>query len=82
MKITIHLIGRYKTSIGTNHLNIDLISGDTIWDAIEYITHEYPEIKKDKKRMIISKNNQFTTINEKIIDGDEITLAPPIVSGG
>jgi molybdopterin converting factor small subunit len=31
---------------------------------------------------MVSKNNTYTTFDEKIEDGDTITISPPVVSGG
>ncbi len=82
MKITIKLIGRYKDITGKQEVTFDIKSGDTIWHAVDEFIKQYPALEKDKQFMIVTKNNFFTNLNEKINEGDIITIAPPVVSGG
>ncbi len=82
MNITVKLIGRYKELTGKTKLILTIEKGDTIWDVVNEFIKKYPTIEKDKKFIMVSKNNIFTTIDAKIMDGDEITLSPPVVSGG
>ncbi|MCX6664718.1 MAG: MoaD/ThiS family protein [Euryarchaeota archaeon] len=82
MKITIKLIGRYKDITGKQELLFDILSGDTLWHAVDEFIKRYPVFEKDKQFMIVTKNNMFTNLNEKIKEGDNLTIAPPVVSGG
>ncbi len=68
--------------IEPNELSLTIEKGDTIWDVVNEFIKQYPTIKKDKKFIMVSKNNIFTTKDTKIMDGDEITFSPPVVSGG
>jgi len=82
MDITVKLIGRYKQITKKTILTVTIDKADTIWDVINEFIKQYPAIEKDKKFIMVSKNNIYTTIDAKIMDGDEITLSPPVVSGG
>ena len=82
MNITVKLIGRYKEITGQTKLTLKIEKGDTIWDIVDEFIKQYPSIEKDKKFIMVSKNNIYTTIDATIVDGDEITLSPPVVSGG
>jgi len=82
MDITVKLIGRYKEITGQTSLKLKIEKGDTIWDVVDEFIKQYPAIEKDKKFIMVSKNNTYTTIDAKIADGDEIVLSPPVVSGG
>lgn len=82
MNITVKLIGRYKDIAGQTKLKLIIEKGDTIWDVVNEFIKRYPQVEKDKKFIMVSKNNTYTTIDAKIMDGDEITLSPPVVSGG
>jgi molybdopterin converting factor small subunit len=82
MDIKIRLIGRYKDIAGKSELDLHIENGDSIRDIVDVFIKQYPQIKKDKQFIMVSKNNTFTTIDAKIKDGDEITLSPPVVSGG
>jgi MoaD family protein len=82
MLIKVKLIGRYKDITGKQELKLEILNGDTIWQVIDVLIKQYPKIEKDKKFIMVSKNNIYTTIDAKIMNGDEITLSPPVVSGG
>ena len=81
MKITVKLVGRYKDIVGKESLEIDIQKGNTIWDVVDTFAQQYPEIEKDKKFIMVAKSNRYTTFDESIEDGDEITISP-VVSGG
>jgi MoaD family protein len=82
MLVKVKLIGRYKDIAGKQELELEILNGDTIWHVVDVFIKQYPKIEKDKKFIMVSKNNIYTTIDAKIMDGDEITLSPPVVSGG
>lgn len=81
MKIKVKLFGRYQDIAGKREFELD-IKGNTIWDVIDYLIKQYPKIEKDKKFIMVSKNNTYTNFEEKIAEGDEITISPPVVAGG
>jgi len=82
MRVTVKLVGRYKDIIGNTELELKINNGDTIWHVVDVFVRKFPEIQKDKKFIMVSKNNIYTTLDAKIENGDEITLSPPVVSGG
>ncbi len=82
MKIKVKLIGRYKDITGKTELELKIEKGDTIWHVVDVFIKQYPKIEKDKKFIMVSKNNTYTTPDAKIENGDEITFSPPVVSGG
>ena len=82
MLVKVKLIGRYKDITGKQEIKLEILDGNTIWHVVDVFVKQYPKIEKDKKFIMVSKNNIYTTIDAKIMDGDEITLSPPVVSGG
>lgn len=82
MNIYVKLIGRYKKIAGKSEFKLSITANDTIWNVIDKFTTLYPEIEKDKKFIMVSKNNVYTTYDEQVTDGDIVTLSPPVVSGG
>jgi molybdopterin converting factor small subunit len=82
MIIRIKLIGRYKTIAGQDFLQFDSKAGTTIRQVVDAFVKQYPLLEKDKKFMMVSKNNALTPIDTPIEEGDEITVCPPVVSGG
>ena len=82
MKIKIRLIGRYKDISGKSEFIMEVPEGDSIWHVVDMFIKQYPSFEKDKCFMIVSQNGRFTTLDEKINEGDEVMIAPPVVSGG
>jgi MoaD family protein len=82
MKITVRLFGRYKDITGKDQIKLDISAGNTLRDVVDTFVKQYPATEKDKSRMMVSKNKMYASFDTTIIEGDEITLSPPIVSGG
>jgi molybdopterin converting factor small subunit len=82
MKITIRVIGRYKDIAGKEELTLDLTTGNTLKDVVDTFVKLYPTTEKDKNRMMVIKNKMYASYDITINEGDEVTLLPPVVSGG
>ena len=82
MIIKIKLIGRYKTIAGQDFLQFDVKAKTTIRQVVDAFVKQYPLVEKDRKFMMVSKNNTLTSVDTPIGEGDEITICPPVVSGG
>ena len=82
MLVKVKLIGRYKDIAGKKEITLEVFNGDTIWHVVDVFIKQYPKIEKDKNFLMVSKNNIYTTLDAKVMDGDEVTLSPPVVSGG
>ncbi|MBE3122714.1 MAG: MoaD/ThiS family protein [Thermoplasmata archaeon] len=82
MKITVRLFGRYKDITGKDQIKLDISAGNTLRDVVDTFVKQYPVTEKDKSRMMVSKNKMYASFDTTIIEGDEITLSPPVVSGG
>ena len=82
MKINVRLIGRYKDIAGKQTVHFDLKEGDTLRDVVDNFVKLYPPTEKDKKFMMVCKNKVLASYDTMIAKGDEITLIPPVVSGG
>jgi len=82
MKITIRMFGRYKDITGKDQIKLDISAGNTLRDVVDTFVKQYPATEKDKNRMIMSKNKMYASFDTTVNEGDEITLSPPVVSGG
>jgi MoaE-MoaD fusion protein len=82
MKIKLRVFGRYKDIVGKEHLELTITQGNTLQEIINEFVKQYPQTEKDKKRMMITINNLFASYETTFQQGDEITVAPPVVSGG
>ena len=82
MPIKIKLIGRYQTIAGKDFLQFDAKVGTSIRMVIDAFLKQYPGLEKDRRFMMVSKNGTLTALDTPIGEGDEITICPPVVSGG
>ncbi len=82
MNIAVKVFGRYKDITGKDIIQLDVNEGDTLQDIINEFIKRYPSLLADKNRMMITKNKMFTSLNTTVTQDDEITLSPPVVSGG
>jgi len=82
MKITVRLYGRYKDIAGTDTVHLDIKKGDTLRDLVNAFVKRFPETEKDKNKIMVAKNKIFTGYETLVSEGDDITLTPPVVSGG
>jgi molybdopterin converting factor small subunit len=82
MNITIRVFGRYKTVAGTEFVQLTIPEGNTLRNVVDAFVKKYPTVEKDKKFMMVSKNKTYTSFDTPISEGDEITISPPVVSGG
>jgi len=82
MKITIRMFGRYKDITGKDQITLDISAGNTLRDVVDTFVKQYPATEKDKNRMMMSKNKMYASFDTTVNEGDEISLFPPVVSGG
>jgi molybdopterin converting factor small subunit len=82
MKIIVKVFGRYKDISGKETIQLDIIDGNTLQDVINAFVKQYPAVQKDKNRMMVTKNKMFASFDTIVTQEDEITLSPPVVSGG
>jgi molybdopterin converting factor small subunit len=82
MNITIKVYGRYKDITKKDTVQLEITKGDTIKHVVNAFVKQYPATEKDKTRMMVSKNKMYVSYETKITEKDEITLSPPVVSGG
>jgi len=82
MKIIVKVFGRYKDISGKETIQLDIIDGNTLQDVINVFVKQYPAVQKDKNRMMVTKNKMFASFDTIVTTEDEITLSPPVVSGG
>lgn len=82
MKITVRVYGRYKDITGKDRVQLDVTDGNTLQDVINSFIKQYPIVQKDKGRMMAIKNKMFASFGTMVSEEDEISLSPPVVSGG
>jgi MoaE-MoaD fusion protein len=82
--ITVKLFGMTKSLAGNqSSLTLAVANGHTVRHLIELVRKRYPTIGElmDKKKVLVSVNQEIAQEDTKIHDGDEIALLPPFAGG-
>jgi len=82
MKIAVRVFGRYKDITGKEKIHLDITDGTTLRDVVDVFVKQYPIVERDKSRMMVTKNKIYASFDTTVSEGDEITISPPVVSGG
>ena len=82
MKISIRVFGRYKDITQKEQIELNVTTGNTLRDVVNTFVKHFPALEKDKGLMMVTKNKMYTSYETTIKEEDEITLSPPVVSGG
>ena len=83
--ITIRLFGMTKMMAGNQGtLSLDLANGSRVKDLIRGLESGYPAIREliQKKKVLVSVNQEIAHEETSISDSDEIALLPPFAGGG
>jgi MoaE-MoaD fusion protein len=82
--ITVKLFGMTKSLAGNqSNLTLALANGQSLKNLVELINKRYPSIGEliQKKKILVSVNQEIAHEDTKIQEGDEIALLPPFAGG-
>ncbi|SLM48812.1 Molybdopterin synthase catalytic subunit (modular protein) [Nitrospira japonica] len=82
--ITVKLFGMTKSLAGNqSSLSLELPAGRSVKDLVELVNKGYPMIGEliQKKKVLVSVNQEIAHEHTAIGDGDEIALLPPFAGG-
>jgi molybdopterin synthase catalytic subunit len=80
MNVRVRLFASAREAAGVGHLLLELPDGATVRGAIDRITKLHPLVG-EIRQLVIARNRDYVGVDERLADGDEIALIPP-VSGG
>lgn len=81
MKIVVKLFSSHREAIGKEKIIFDLEQGATVGELLKLLIVKYPVLKKLKNYTLISLNQNYANLEQKLKENDEVALFPP-VSGG
>jgi MoaE-MoaD fusion protein len=83
--VTVKLFGLLKTLTGNQDtLSVALNGGRRVKDLVTQLESRYPQIGEliQKKKVLVSVNQEVAHAETEIKDGDEVALLPPFAGGG
>lgn len=81
MLIRVLCFGLLKEICGGSEHWIELPEGATAGAVFEHYAKEFPQLREMAASIVLARNHQFATKGERLSQGDEVALLPP-VSGG
>ena len=82
--IAVRLFGMTKMMAGNQGtLSLNLVNGSRVKDLISVLETSYPAIGEliQKKKVLVSVNQEIAHEEMKVCDGDEVALLPPFAGG-
>jgi molybdopterin synthase catalytic subunit/molybdopterin converting factor small subunit len=81
VQIRVLFFGLLKDVCGSAEQWIDLPLGSTAGTVFEHYATAYPKLRQMAASIVLARNHEFATRGERLSEGDEVALLPP-VSGG
>src|SRR5947207_15662187 len=81
MKVSLRLFAGLKDVLGRREMDIDVADGSTVGDLKERLAVEFPGVQPLLKTLVFAIDDEYVSFEEKLRDGAEVALIPP-VSGG
>lgn len=81
MRVRLRLFASLRDVAGFESTELELPDGITIGEVWERLCTQYPSLARYREHVMMARNRRYVTFEDRLADGDEIALFPP-VSGG
>ena len=81
IQVTFKFFASTREIIGQKELTVDLDRGTTAEEAFNKIIEKYPELTENEKQLMIAVNKEIGDKKQRLNDGDEIAILPPVGGG-
>lgn len=81
MKVRARFFGLYRELVGSNQTELEIDDNSNLAKFKQKLLTVFPQLSKFKEVMLLAVNSEYGTSEQKIKDGDEIAVLPPL-SGG
>ena len=81
MKAQVRLFALYRELAGANTVEVCLPQGGTVADLLKCLGQQIPRLGFDYRSTLVAVNAEYALLEQRIQEGDDIVLIPP-VSGG
>ena len=80
MQITVSAFGIARDIIGGNELELTISNEESVGDVLGQLKTKFPDFEQ-LTSILLAVNESYAPLEQKIKEGDELVLIPP-VSGG
>src|SRR3982750_2598484 len=81
ISVNVLFFGAARDVVSESPLPLSLDPGATVGDAFEALAHDYPQLMRFGRSLLIAVNQEYATRDQQLNDNDELAIFPP-VSGG
>lgn len=81
LKVTVKYFGSVKDEAGTDLESLEVSPGSTVSDVMAAVKEKHNSLKTRKGQILFALNQNYTSEDRSLEDGDEVALFP-VVSGG
>lgn len=81
MLVTVRFFAGHRDITGRTEQRYEVASGATVGTLWEQLVADYPRLAGFRGRLLYAVNEEFSTLETELHDGDEVVYIPP-VSGG
>ncbi|HEV2124332.1 MAG TPA: molybdopterin converting factor subunit 1 [Chloroflexota bacterium] len=80
MRIKLRYFASIREALGKREEEIDVAEGATVGDVWARLVSEQPKLTDQRYRPAV--NQEYTSTEEALSDGDELVFIPPVSGGG
>ena len=81
MVVSVHFFGSQRTITGVRKINVELGENDRVRDVCLSLMERYPELPLNEKSILITVNNEASSMNHILSPNDRITFLPHVGGG-
>ncbi|HEX6559377.1 MAG TPA: molybdopterin converting factor subunit 1 [Longimicrobiales bacterium] len=81
MQISVLLFAQYRDAAGTSELQLDVPAGATALHAVELVRARGADATRIPERPVVAVNQEYSSLDHILSDGDELALLPPVAGG-
>ncbi len=81
ISVRVLLFGAARDAVGHDEVDLQINSDTSVTSAFEQLLADYPTLARFGKSLLLAVNQEYSTPERKLSDGDELAVLPP-VSGG
>ncbi|MBI2073347.1 MAG: MoaD/ThiS family protein [Gemmatimonadetes bacterium] len=81
IRVTVRLFAQYAELVGTSAVTVELPPGATVADAVAAVRQQAKYGQKLPARPLAAVNLAHVLPDQRLSDGDELALLPPVAGG-
>jgi molybdopterin synthase catalytic subunit len=82
MRVTVRLFAMQREQLGWKQRDFEMADGSTVEDAWSLLVRGFPGLASAGSSIRFARNGVYVDRAERLADGDELALIPPVAGGG